>query len=658
MKREILFNKVRSASRVMKAYQDAVRSLEKAFNVTVENRKKTLKILEKPMMLRNLVNKFGELRIRIEEIKFSVKVIPGRNTTLLPLNIKVTLDGNQEKQVSTVLDFTNFNRSLRSIAKEILGVYFGDVTRVSRMKRSTDTANSTNDSKFFTLQTFHRLCSEFRNHKQTLYQAAMSLYNLSYENQQLLEEERQRERDFFINDTAIFENFKVNHTKASELGLVVNYNSYSNVLANDPELSVAKHFQQEALKNEFDVVHLSSTLLFKNWLVTMENIFKELSDECSGFNDCLKYTIDSLLELVSDTNRPESEKLRREIRNVEEMYNNLTRQSNVSVSDAVLMSWDILQTLKNMTGEEDVCARSPNITKHPTPFIQLSMNKTLVLTCNATGDSLAYQWQLNGENLKHQTANILRIKNVSPLNSGNYSCDVSNHVAKASSIPTVVVIGAPPLIVRYPVRRLNVILSGYGTLICEAKMDSRNISYQWWFSQSKSGSFVPLPNETFSHLSFAPVKSFHEGWYFCNVSNPFGNAITQKSFVKVLKYSLPVPIAKLSLTIISESSNNFSILYKDALAKALAFRLATPNKTLLPEKIIKDLIPTSCRHILHREDEFGRTDTCDWTFSIIGDNVTSSAEHIAPPQQIKKIVSSTSRLKGQIVFSPRKILWG
>ena len=642
MKKEIMFRKVRSASRSMNAYQDAEHSLEKAFNVTVENHERKWKVLAKPMMLKQFLNEQGEPRIEIEDIKFKVTVSPEHNATLLPVNITVTLNGTQQKQVSTVLDFTNLNRSVRSIVKEILGGFVGDVSRISRRKRSTENKNvSTDDSKFYTLQIFHRLCSEFRNHKQTLFEAAMSLYNLTSENRNLLEEEKQREKSLASNDSAIFEKFKINKTKASELDIVVNYDSYSNVLANDPELWEAKHLEIETLKNEFDVVHSSSKLLYRNWLATMESIFAKFSDECSGFDDCLKYTIDSLLEIIFETNVLMSDRLIRKIKYVEEMFVNLTRQSDVSVHDAVSISWNILQALKNMTGVENVCAQAPNITEHPTPFIELGVNKTLVLTCNATGDSLVYRWKFNGKYLKNQTRNVLRINNVSPLNSGNYSCDVTNHVAKASSIPAEVVIGTPPLIVRHPVRRLNVILSGYGSLICQVKKDTRNISYQWWFKSFNSGSFMPLTNETFSHLSFAPVKPYQEGWYFCNVSNPFGNALSRKSFVKVLKYSLPVPVAKLSLTVISKSTENATVFYKDALAEILAFHLETSGN----KKLIKELHPTSCKQISPGAYEFGRTETCDWTFSIIGENVSSSIFNSEPSQQIKEIIKSTLKLK-------------
>ncbi|CAB3992609.1 uncharacterized protein LOC113676378 [Paramuricea clavata] len=647
MKRERMSVKVRSASNSLKAYQDAVDSLEKAYKVTVENRKRKLEILAKPMMLKNLLNKLGGSLIKIENIKFKGKVSAEHNTTLLLVRITVTLNGTQYEEISTVLDFTNLNRSLRSIAKEILGVYVGDASRFSRKKRSTKNTNaSTDELKFYTLQTFHRLCSEFSNHKRILYDVAMSLYNFSSEIQQLREYEKRRETFLIVNNSAIFEKVNFNQRKAIEFGVEINYDSYSDVLENDPELLEAKAFQKEVLKNEVEAVHLSSKLFYKNWLATMESIFGTISEECSGFDDCLKYTIDSLSEISFDTGILNAEKLRAQIDDIKIKFFNLTRKSDMSVKDAMKISWNILQMLEDMTDEENVCAQAPSIAEYRAPLTELGVNETLVLRCNATGDSLVYQWRFNGKILKHESTNVLRINH-----SGNYSCDVWNHVAKASSIIAVVVVGTPPVIVRHPDRRHNVVLSGYDSLLCQVKKDERNISYQWWFKPMKFNSFKALPNETFSRLSFSPVRTYHEGWYFCNVSNRFGHTSSKTSYVKVLNFSLPLPVAKLSLTVISKlRSSNISVFYQETLAKVLAFRFSTTNNSSRPsEERIKELHPTGCRIITLHNGTSSRTEICDWTFSAVGENVTSNAVlNSSPSHQIKRMIEATLKLKSLI----------
>ena len=354
-------------------------------------------------MLRNFFSKLEKSLVKVEDIKFEVKVSEKHNLTLLPINMTVSLNGTRHEELLTILDFTNFNRSLRSITKDILDRYIGDVSRLSRKKCSIKNTNSsTKDSKFYTLQTFHRLCSEFSNHKQTLLEVVISLYSLSSENQQFRENDTQKKTSLIANSSAIFERVSINQTKAKELGVDISYDSCSNVLKNDnSELLEAIGFQNDVLGEKIEAVESSSKLLYKNWLVTLENIFETISDECSGFDDCLKYTIDSLAEIALDASLINAEKLRAQIGNVEAKVFNLTRQSDMSVSDALYISQDILQILENMTGVENVCAQAPNITEQPVPFTNLGVDDTLVLRCNTTGDSLTYQWRFNGDILEN-----------------------------------------------------------------------------------------------------------------------------------------------------------------------------------------------------------------------------------------------------------------
>ena len=642
MKKEKVTIKVRAASTSLTMYQDAVQSLEKAYNVTVDNHKRKLKILAKPLMLGNLLDELGESFIVVQNTTFRANVSGDHDTKLLPINVNVVLNGTQLEEVYTVLDFRNLNRSLRIIAKEILGVFIGDVSLV-RKKRSAESTKFLNDHlPFYTLQTYHRLCSEFSNYKQTLYDAAISIYNLASETQQLLKDETKRQNSF-LNLSTVLENANINNTKAMELGVGIN-ESYANELENDPVLQEANSLQNEVVKD--DKVKLSSKLLYKNWLATMESIFEKMSDKCSGFDDCLQYTINSLSEMI-ETGPTRTKKLRAQIEDVEKNFFNLTRKSDMSIKDIVHISRDILQILENMTGAEDVCAQAPNITEHPAPFTELALNENLVLRCNATGDFLVYQWRFNGEKLKNQTSTILRINKVSKLNSGNYSCDVSNHVAEVTSSLALVVVGSSPSIVSHPPSRRNVILSEYDSIHCQVKKDTYNVTYQWWFKPFKSSSYIMLLNERFSYLNFAPVKTDHMGWYFCKVSNKFGHTISKKSFVEVLKYSLPVPTAKVSLSVMSRSSDsNTSTLYQETLAKVLASRIpATSNSTQLREDRITELSLKDCQFFT-QDQGLESTDICDWTFVSIGENITSATTlSYNISEQNRRKISAALKLK-------------
>ena len=643
MKKERVSIKLRAASTSLAMYQDAVQSLEKAYNVTVENHKRKLKILAKPLMLGNLFDELGESFIVVQNTTFRAKVSGDYDTKLLSINVTMVLNGTQREHVSTMLDFRNFKRSLRSIAKMILSVYIGDVSLIARKKRSVESTKFfSNDFSFYTLQTYHRLCSEFGNHRQTLYDAAISIYNSASETQQLLKDETKRENSF-VNLRTVLENANINKTKAMELGVGIN-ESYANGLENDPVLQEANSLQNEVLKD--DKMKLSSKLLHKHWLATMESIFEKMSDKCSGFDDCLKFSIDSLSKNI-DTGPPRTKQLWTQIEDIERKFFHLTRKTDMSINDIVHISKNILQILENMAGTEDVCAQAPNITEHPAPFTELAVNENLVLRCNATGDFLVYQWRFNGERLKNQTSNILRINKVSKLNSGNYSCDVSNHVTEVRSILALVVVGSSPSIVSHPPSRRNVILSEYDSIHCQVKKDTYEVTYQWYFKSYKSSSYIMLLNERSSYLNFAPVQTDHMGWYYCKVSNKFDHTISKKSFVEVLKYSIPVPAVKVSLTVMSRSSDsNTSTLYQETLANVLASRIPeTSNSTQLREYSMQELNLEDCQFFT-QGDGLESTDICEWTFVSVGENITSATTlSYDISEQNKRKISAALKLK-------------
>ncbi|XP_028408854.1 uncharacterized protein LOC114531441 [Dendronephthya gigantea] len=649
MRREKMSIRKLAAQRSLDAYESASRNLEKAYNMTNENRKRKFGALSKTLsMLKDLSNGPGRSRINIIDIGFETRVLPQQDTNVLLLNIKLQLNTKQQ-ELSTLLDFNNLEKSLRNIAKEILEEYVKESDQFTRRKRSTVRTNDLN-FEFYTLQSFHRLCSEFRKYKQTLSEVATSLFERAKKLQKLRNEEVEKKLSLSTNNSAIFGNFIVNEEIISEYNIDINYDSYITALETDPEVSEARNVQNEALKSEFGAVHSSSKLFHKNWLATMESMFAEYSEECSGFEDCLKYTFDSLLEISIGSSALNGDKLREQILNLETRFFNLTSKSDMSVNEAVHVSRDLLRDVKDMSGVEDVCAHAPNITQQPEPFTELVVNETLVLSCGATGDHLVYQWRFNGEVLINQTTNILRINNTSPSHSGNYSCDVSNHIAKASSIVAVVVIGTSPLIVLHPVRRLNVVLSEYSSLHCKVEKDARNTSFQWWFKSPNSSSFALIPNEKFSYLSFVPVKLHHEGWYFCNVSNSFGHTISKLSFVQVLKYSLPVPVAKLSFTVVSKYPSNFeqTVYFRQTLTNKLASHLViTANKLLSDDELVRDLHLTECRVMPRNNDELERAEVCDWTFEVIGENVTSTKDlnESSSSHEMEEIINATYNLK-------------
>ena len=660
MKKQKDHIKLMSASRSLNTSQNAVRSLGKAYNVTVEARKGLSRTLTKQLGIRALLGERlnSVVKIKLQNVRFNVTLSPRDETTLLPIYITFKLNGSRE-ELSTVVDFARLNTSLRSIAREILGVSIGDLSSVSRKKRSVE-STSTTDQKLSAPKNYHRLCSEFTNSERTLYQVVSSLYNLSSEIRGIRQNARNTDESISLNASDVLTRFGVNKTMASKLGIETNSDSYVNALENDPEILQVKDLRHEAIQDGREPLRVATDLLFNNWFATMEDVFSELSSEyeCSGFDDCLRYTMDSLSEIYSATNLPGAQSIRDHIKNAVMKFSQLTQSLNMTVDDAAELSAKILHILEGMARVKVFCARSPNITKHPEAFTEIGVGKVLVLTCNATGDSLVYKWKVDGEIIGDQSTNVLLIKNTTVSHSGDYVCEVSNHIGKERSTQAKVIVHPPPSIAAQPVRHLSIVLSGDDSLHCLAESSNGNISYQWWFKPVNSTSFRPVMNETFSYLNFAPMKAHKEGWYFCNVSNSYGFNISTVSFVKALHFTLPMPAATLLFSVDHTAHQNTTFVnqlntsfYNEIHSQISTLLSSFGNYSANTTERIRNLRPVNC----HMEKSYDNKtqdviELCHWKFQYAGENTTSNSS-VNEEFEInaRKVINATLGLKQAIV---------
>ena len=655
--------KLLSASRSLNASQDAVRSLEKAYNVTVEARKRMLEILAKPLKLRELLDESQQsvVMVDIEHIRFNVQVSAGRENTLLPISI--TFKSNRtRKTLTTVLDFKRLNTSLRSIAKEILSTSIGDLSSVSRKRRSVEeTRDSNYDQRFLALKNYHRLCSEFTNYEQTLYDVVNSLQNLSSESRSLQENLRKKNQSLSFNVSDVLTRFSVNQTMALKLGIVPANVSYMvNHLTSDPELSEANELKREAIQDGYEPLYLSTKLVVYNWYAIMEDIFNEssIANECSGMEDCLMYTIDNLYEIYSDINLPKSPQVREHLSAIKIKLAELTQSVDMSVDNAAEISSEILTILQDMAKVNKICASPPNVTEHPKSFTGIGVGDTVSLTCNATGSTLVYKWRFNGNILQDQSTNVLLIKNTKVSNTGDYTCEVSNHIATDISIPASVTVHPPPSITVEPEDHLTIALKTDGSLQCLAESSDRNITYQWWFKSVKSTSFFPLQNETFPYLNFAPMKSIHEGWYFCNVTNAYSSSISRTSFVKALHFTLPIPAVTLSLTVTTLTARHTATAVQKLNASSyeemrswISELLSSVHGNDSARMLLTNLHPVTCwlRNSWNNKSR-DSVEACRWEFRYMGENATlNSTVNDGFEINARKVVNASLDVKQEVV---------
>ncbi len=650
--------RLKSARNLLNFTQDTAKSLREAYNVSVKSRQNISSMLEEKLNLKWIFDPETS-GIEFDSASFKVKIQEGGNY-LVPVKFDLKVNGTRQ-EFNAVINFRAMNSSLSSIAKDILDVYgkIGEESDSKRRRRSVD--NEDNGFALSSLQKYHKLCSQFTNYEQALHDMTISLFNLTSEAKELIKNSVKRNATNTFNTSEIFENFDT--SQAALFGLKIDKESYINSLENDKIMLAAHDLQNEALEDGYKPLQLNSKLLFRNWFSAMENIFNVVIGNCSGFEDCIVYITDSLFEMNEASGLPGSNKLRVMIGHLRNELGRLSINTNITLNEANEVSRNILRILKDMREVKLFCVRAPNITKQPEPFTDIGEGRALMLTCNATGDWLSYNWKFNEDYLTDQTTNTLYIAKVMSTHSGRYSCVVTNHISMETSAPAVVLVHPSPRITIQPIKRLNAIVYTNDSLRCVAETTDRNITYQWYFKAKNSSVFIKLIGQKFSYLNFILVKSQNEGWYYCNVSNFYGTSRSTTSYVEVLNFALPVHVARLSVTL-TQSRNNVSVFkrseptsigYEDIqskLAELLSFKNnksatgnatvnnSTTNSSMHFKPQVKDLHVSQCNAITAPK-------SCQWIFQYVGTNVTGGNGQDFE-QDADKVIGSLRELRKAI----------
>ena len=171
----------------------------------------------------------------------------------------------------------------------------------------------------------------------------------------------------------------------------------------------------------------------------------------------------------------------------------------------------------------------PPVILQPPVDQTVAAGSDVTLTVAAEGPSpLSYQWQLNGAPITGATWTELRLTNVQPVHSGDYSVVVSNAYGAVQSLAAVfTVTNTAPYVLRQPVSQ-TLPLGGCAAFSIIAK-GSLPFSYQWRFDGND------IPGATGSVLPMEHLRYDQTGFYNVVVRNAFGQLISTKAFLSVVQ---------------------------------------------------------------------------------------------------------------------------
>ncbi|XP_022782080.1 uncharacterized protein LOC111323064 [Stylophora pistillata] len=526
-------------------------SVLKAADISLESNEKSRAFIHDAVALTQLWNTTNQTcPLDISEISFDV-TLSSPSETQIPVLFKVA-SGSKEKTVYSIIDFVALNDSLQRTAKQIVKELFGEVNVIlrsghplnqlqtpqgnGRKKRTIDERASDVPK----LVEFKKKCALVTNYNRALSDIIGNLYNISRKSLQLLDNVTNPNSK---QKHAESRKYSLNMTQAAEFGLTEKeINDSINAATSDKEVMNAASLIELRNSTNHKKVQTAIDMVLRDWEASMETVFNRTLLECSGFIDCMEDFVENFLFLYQGIDLPEAIRLRRQIAIIGQEVKDLLSYEDLSVSEAANKASKILKRLKDTRDTNVFCAVAPNITHHPVPIKNLRTGQTLVLSCKATGDPAPfYRWKKNGEIISGRKTETLRIEKVAKADSGNYTCEAYNHLTVEPSTPSYIVVHPPPVLVYQPPWNMNVPVNTGFFMKCTATSLSKPLRYQWIHKPFGGDSYTLVPNATFSVLNSHSVKKNMEGFYNCNVSNPFDYTLSHSIRLRILGFSLVVP---------------------------------------------------------------------------------------------------------------------
>lgn len=313
---------------------------------------------------------------------------------------------------------------------------------------------------------------------------------------------------------------------------------------------------------------MSDTWIFVN----LENLpafdMSEYTVQCTSVSNPLTITAGS--QIKTDQPVTMSDGVYLEV-NTDALTEGDSRTVRLEITDTVLpdynwAGWDNDEVfMRRVAATPPVIITQPSdTTKYPTEFV--------TFTVSAAGDSLTYQWyyrtsssdawQISGAN--GATTPTVQTVAATTNNGYQYRCEVTSTatgLSTNSDTATLTVRANSPTITSNPVNR-TVTVGQYTSFNCSATVPYGDVSYQWYYRTSSSGSWIvsgATGNDTDS-LSTQGNDTNGGYQYRCRVTADAGGAITYTSAATLTVTATPVITSQpRGVTVPSGTSVTFSV---------------------------------------------------------------------------------------------------